>query len=71
MEDPIVRAYQSYQAAYPDKAAILVQLGERGSQGLTTRGATFEAVDGIHPWYWKSSQLGALLAAEIAPHLST
>mmetsp|Transcript_69442 Transcript_69442/g.81070 ORF Transcript_69442/g.81070 Transcript_69442/m.81070 type:complete len:374 (+) Transcript_69442:24-1145(+) len=71
MEDPIVRAYQTYQSTKSDPSVVLIQLGDRGSKGLSAWGATFEAVDGIHPWAWKSSQLGALLAAEIAPHLES
>ena len=70
MEDAIIKAYQSYQEIQYDHSTVLIQLGERGSKGLTQWGATFEAVDGIHPWAWKSCQLGALLAAEIVPHLA-
>ena len=70
MEDAIVKAYQAYQASTPDQSTILIQLGDRASKGLTNGGPSFEAVDGVHPWAWKSSQLGAMLAAEIAPHLS-
>lgn len=73
MEDPIVRAHQSFQSAQLDQSVVLIQLGERASEGLnvTTWAPTFAAVDGIHPWAWKSSQLGALLAAEIVPHLDS
>ena len=71
-EDAIVQAYQSYQAAQPDRETVLIQLEDRGSHGLTElRVKTFEAVDGLHPWAWKSCQLGALLAAEIVPHLNS
>ena len=71
MEDAIVKAYQTYQASTPDQSTILIQLGDRASKGLSGGGPSFAAHDGIHPWGWKSSQLGALLAAEIAPHLSS
>ena len=67
MEDAIVSAYQSYQATSNDSLTSLIQMGERASVGLSGWGATFAAGDGIHPWAWKSSQLGALLASKIIP----
>jgi len=70
VEDVLVKVMNTYQSATPDPLAHLIQMGDQASPGLQRGGDSFEAVDGLHPWAWKSSQLGALLAAKITPLLS-
>jgi lysophospholipase L1-like esterase len=70
-EATLVNVYQTYQASTPDPLTHLIQMGEQGSPGLQGGGPSLAACDGIHPWAWKSSQLGALLAAKISPLLNS
>ena len=69
-EATLVKAYNDYQAKASDPLAHLIQMGEEGSAGLQGSGPSFASVDGLHPWGWKSSQLGALLVAKITPFLN-
>lgn len=69
MEDTLVKVFQTYQTESSDSLTHLIQMGEQASEGLKNQGPSFVAWDGLHPWAWKSSQLGALLAAKIVPLL--
>ena len=66
-EEALAKAFNDYQAGKADPLAHLIQMGAQGSAGLQGKGASFASVDGIHPYGWKSSQLGALLVGKIAP----
>ena len=68
-EDALVKAYNDYQAGSSDTLTHLIQMGDQGSPGLQGQGASFTSVDGIHPWAWKSSQLGSLLVAKMVPYI--
>ena len=66
-EEALVKAFNDYQAGKADPLTHLIQMGAQGSAGLQGKGASFVSVDGIHPYGWKSSQLGALLVSKISP----
>ena len=72
MEDTITKAFKAYQDSNPDNSTILIKLGEGASKGIANFNfgtPSFEAVDGLHPRAWRSSELGALVAIEMAPYL--
>ena len=65
IEDTAAKAFQAYQAKKADPLAYFISFKDRASAGLMGKGASMYSPDGIHPYYWRSSQLGALMVDEI------
>lgn len=66
LEETLVKVFRAYQTESSDASAYLIQMGEQASVGLRNEGPSFASSDGLHPWAWKSVQLGARLAAKIS-----
>ncbi|PRP87184.1 G-D-S-L family lipolytic protein [Planoprotostelium fungivorum] len=68
-EEFIVKGFQQYRKKSNDRHAHLIQLGATAAKGLDHVSPSFCSGDGVHPWGWRSSQLGAQLAVAIAKYL--
>lgn len=65
-EKAIRFAFLAYRNRSHDKLTALIALGKDASAGLKLQGPSFTSVDGVHPYAWRSSQLGSMLAVKIA-----